>query len=342
MIIHVPCYYLLPLPRIPYLQPIGLDTKEETWTSFQNDGARVIADDGVDDSPLGRFVSASFEGFLSLLIALSDDGKGRQEKKLRAERFSFLAMIRTEENWPIQTDVPKEFQQETLSLENEEAYIHYMRRQAKWLEPKFRALLVSIVDDLNACAKKCEAAGQYADQSKHIAALGVDPEKYDLRISSAFNVQRSQEQGTGICGIKFAPLKEFERCLAKAVSFHGESWLAYKPAARYLCDVMRATIYAQDPYVISLAFAMFKNRCEGCPRVSNYFVGHEHIPQEAQTFINTTFRVIDPDTKTEHFAELQFALQDFLTIKGIQHEFYEVSRAATDDELLARPLGEDH
>ena len=213
-------------------------------------------------------------------------------------------MIPTEENWPVQTDVPKEFQQETLSLQNEENYIHYMRRQAKWLEPKFRALLVSIVDDLNACAKKCEAAGQYADQSKHIAALGVDPEKYDLRISSAFNVQRSQEQGTGICGIKFAPLKEFERCLAKAVSFHGQSWLEHKPAARYLCDILRATIYAQDPYVIAIAFAMFKNRCDGCPRVSNYFM-NTHVPPEVQTFINTTFRVVDPDTKTEHFAELQ-------------------------------------
>ena len=94
--------------------------------------------------------------------------------------------------------------------------------------------------------------------------------------------------------------------------------------------------------MISIAFAMFKNRCEGLPRVSNYFVGHEHIPQEAQTFINTCFRVVDPDTGAEHFAELQFALQDFLTIKDIQHEYYEVSRAVTVDELLARPFGEDH
>merc|ERR1719198_2139762 len=87
---------------------------------------------------------------------------------------------------------------------------------------------------------------------------------------------------------------------------------------------------------------MFKNRCDGCPRVSNYFIGHEHIPREAQTFINTTFRLVEPHSETEHFAELQFALQDFLTIKGIQHEYYEVSRAGSIDELLARPLGGDH
>ena len=94
--------------------------------------------------------------------------------------------------------------------------------------------------------------------------------------------------------------------------------------------------------MISIAFAMFKNRCEGLPRVSNYFVGHDDKPREAQTFINTNFRVVDPDTETEHFAELQFALQDFLTIKDIQHEYYEVLRAGTVDELLARPLGDEH
>ena len=49
---------------------------------------------------------------------------------------------------------------------------------------------------------------------------------------------------------------------------------------------------------------------------------------------------VDPDTETEHFAELQFALQDFLTIKDIQHEYYEVTRAGSVTEMLARPLGE--
>ena len=133
-----------------------------------------------------------------------------------------------------------------------------------------------------------------------------------------------------------------EYLLAKAVAFHGQAWVEHAPAARYLCDFLRATIYAEDPYVIAMAFEMFKNRCDGLPRVSNYFVGHEHKPREAQTFINTNFRIVDPDTNTEHFAEVQFALQDFLTIKGIQHEYYEVNRAESVDELLARPLGGDH
>jgi hypothetical protein len=267
-------------------------------------------------------------------------GDGDDPEKQMAERFAFLATIPTEEDWPIQSDVPAHFDQVKYSVETEEAYIHYLRRKAKWLEPRFRELLLSIVEDINECARKC-AEDIYASHSEYIAALGVDPEKYSLRISSAFEVARTQVQGNGVVGVKFAPLKDFERCFAKAVSFHGQSWLEHAPAGRYLGDILRATIYAQDPYVISIAFAMFKNRCEGCPRVSNYFM-NTNVPPEVQTFINTTFRVVDPDTETEHFAELQFALQDFLTIKEIQHEYYEVLRAGTVDELLARPLGDDH
>jgi len=212
-------------------------------------------------------------------------------------------------------DVPTHLQEGTFSVTNEEEYIHYIRRGAKWFEPRFRHLLMSIVQDLNECARNCAAAWQHANQAEHIAALGVDPNKYSLRISSASDLNVSFGEEKGICGVKFAPIKEFERCLAKAVAFHGQAWVEHAPAARYLCDYLRATIYAEDPYVIAIAFEMFKNRCDGLPRVSNYFVGHEHKPREAQTFINTNFRIVDPDTKIEHFAEVQFALQDFLTIK---------------------------
>ena len=147
--------------------------------------------------------------------------------------------------------------------------------------------------------------------------------------------------GTDVCGIKFAPIKDFDRCLAKAVYFQQKSWLEHAPAARYICDFLRATIYADDPFVLSLAFAMFKQRCEGLPRVSNYFIGHEHVQLERQTFINTNVRLVNPNTGKEHFAEVQFALKDFLTIKDIQHEYYEIMRANSAAELLARPFGED-
>ena len=137
--------------------------------------------------------SRSFQRFLSSLSAFSDGGDDKlQQGKYMAERFAFLATIPTEENWPVQSYVLVKFQQETYSVANEEAYIHYLRRKTKWLEPRFRTLLMSIVEDLNECARKCEEAGPYASQSEHIAALGIDPKKYDLRISSAFKVQRTQ------------------------------------------------------------------------------------------------------------------------------------------------------
>merc|ERR1719387_503226 len=35
-----------------------------------------------------------------------------------------------------------------------------------------------------------------------------------------------------------------------------------------------------------------------------------NVPPEVQTFINTTFRVVDPDTETEHFAECGLRLSE--------------------------------
>ena len=71
---------------------------------------------------------------------------GETPQANQAKRFSFLANIATEENWPIQSDAPTDFQRGGFSVQNEEAYIQYIRRQAKWLEPNFRKLLMSIVD----------------------------------------------------------------------------------------------------------------------------------------------------------------------------------------------------
>ena len=99
----------------------------------------------------------------------------------QAERFAYLRLIKTEDGFPIQSDVPQDMQQGKFSVENEEEYIRYIRQKAIWFEPHFRKLLQSIVKDLNECALKCDAAGAYATQSEHIAALGIDPSIYKLR-----------------------------------------------------------------------------------------------------------------------------------------------------------------
>ena len=85
---------------------------------------------------------------------------------------------------------------------------------------------------------------------------------------------------------------------------------------------------------------MLKIRCDGLPRVSNYYIGHEKEPSEKQIFVNTNCRLVDPDTETEHFAEVQFLLQDFVAVRNIFHEYYEITRANSVPELLSRPLGE--
>ena len=259
----------------------------------------------------------------------------------QAERFAYLRLIKTEDGFPIQSDVPQDMQQGKFSVENEEEYIRYIRQKAIWFEPQFRKLLQSIVQDLNECAFECDADGAYATQSEHIAALGIDPSIYKLRFYPS--LFRLRGKGADICALQIAPVKDFDRCLFKAAAFQEEtSWCSADsaPAARHICDYLRATIYAEDPFVLSLAFAMLKIRCDGLPRVSNYYVGHEDKPSARQVFVNTNCRLFDPDTETEHFAEVQFILQDFFTIRSIQHDYYEITRANSVPELLARPIGE--
>ena len=301
--------------------------------------------DSLASQPSEHVEDASlFTRFLMLLNELSE-GTILNPLTQQAERFSFLALVPTEENWPIQSDLPPESRQWKLTAEDETLYINYMRLQAKWFQSQFRKMLIKIVDDLNFNAEKCEAATLGSDYMKHIAALGVDPEVYSLRVSSASVLQKLDQPGSvvfagKISGVVFAPVKDFERCLAKSLKYHRADWLQTVPAARAICDFLRATIYAQDPYVLSLAYAMLKNRSDGIPRVSNYYIGHEHMPLEKQTFINTNILLVDPETEVEHFAEVQFALQDFLTMKGIQHEYYEITRAESASEVLARPFSD--
>ena len=240
---------------------------------------------GVDQSEFSRSSELSRSNTRSgpiserLFSYLSEfSGTVLNPQALQANRFSFLRLIASKENFPVQSDLPPEIQHGTLSDANEKTYIHYIRRKAKWFEPRLRKLLISIVEDINECARKCDDDGAYASQSEHIAELGVDPKTYCLRIRPRFH----SVGGTDVCGIKFAPIKDFDRCLAKAVYFQQKDWLEDAPAARYICDFLRATIYADDPFVLSLAFAMFKQRCEGLPRVSNYFIGHEDVEESGR------------------------------------------------------------
>ena len=78
------------------------------------------------------------------------------------------------------------------------------------------------------------------------------------------------------------PPKKAQSAIETAMKYHKEKpdWMNYMPASRYVTDFLRATFYAQDPYVLALAITMLEQRSVGLPRISNYFIGHEDRPAE--------------------------------------------------------------
>ena len=137
----------------------------------------------------------------------------------------------------------------------------YIRTQAMWFEPEFKKLLSKIVEDLNTCADKCEEDPK--NSARHIADLGLDPKIYKLKIIKQLHqpldlTQTETNGGTQVkghvCGVIIPPVKSAESATRKAIANHSKGWVEVLPAARYLCDYLRATICAQDPYVLAFGF----------------------------------------------------------------------------------------
>merc|ERR1712224_1090637 len=132
-------------------------------------------------------------------------------------------------------------------------YITYLSLQAKWFEPQLKDLLVNIVKDLNRFADVCARSQQI---TQHVAALGVDPNLFTLRVNkqlhrvSPLNQQGCFECSGDVCGAVIAPIKGGDRALAKALAYHKKDWIDTFPAGRWICDFLRATVYAQDPYIL--------------------------------------------------------------------------------------------
>ncbi|CAE7475197.1 unnamed protein product, partial [Symbiodinium microadriaticum] len=99
----------------------------------------------------------------------------------------------------------------------------------------------------------------------------------------------------------------------------------------YVCDFLRATIYAADPFALALAFHEFQDSS----KVKNKFA-NEKLKTEERTNILVNFWVETEDMK--QIGEVQFLMQEYLTAKSIQHMYYDVARAKSEDELLDKPI----
>ncbi|CAE7231978.1 unnamed protein product [Symbiodinium sp. CCMP2592] len=194
---------------------------------------------------------------------------------------------------------------------------------ASWLRRDFKGQLGQLLADLNEFSAK--------DVREFDEKLQLDPSMHRLQ----------HEDGAEVgphLGLLVASIKSKERALAKINTDYQEDFKAGKkkeePLARYVCDFLRATIYAADPFALALAFHEFKKRFK-IVRVKNKFA-NEKLKTEERTNILVNFWVESGDMK--QIGEVQFLMQEYLTAKSIQHLYYDVARAKSEDELFDKPI----
>ncbi|CAE7213636.1 unnamed protein product [Symbiodinium sp. CCMP2592] len=129
-----------------------------------------------------------------------------------------------------------------------------------------------------------------------------------------------------------------ERALAKVTTDYQEDFekgtKTEQPLARYVCDFLRATIYASDPFALAIAFHTLQEKFK-IVRVKNKFADAK-LKDEERTNILVNLWVEGGDMK--QIGEVQFLLQEYLTAKSLQHLYYDVARAKAASELFDKPI----
>lgn len=230
----------------------------------------------------------------------------------------------------------------------------------------FKVILESIVSQLN-----------------RIASI------HNLGLESAGNVLLEFDDTLVIDGkraiLSFGPIKKIERATVKAAEKQemiedGELAAEAKSSsssvsrkltgADYVLDWVRATIVAEDPYILYVIFIMLReNPVLTIQRTKNKFFDSTY-PTNIRTNVLINLLLLYPNTREEfkmydrrmrmssggwsslgndafddkmagkpiHSCEVQLTLQDFLKIKKLMHSYYAIERSSDPAFILKHPL----
>jgi len=254
---------------------------------------------------------------------LTDQRRFLYEKEI--DRMSCLHDLANEQALePVQDDLPPH-----LRPEDNEGYIDYIRHQAEWLKPEFMRTIKRIV-------KRINSANTADDIVKsRILPLGSQAASLLLALRPDIHKMMPESRCSDIgthCGVVFTDVKDRNRGLAKALQDYSDK--AQRPAARYVCDWLRCTILAQDPFVLSLVYEALK-KAMVLVRMKNN-ITNEQLPALMRTNLLANFKMCLQGAP--HIVEVQLILQDFFTIRTEEHLFYELSRATRVEEILGHPI----
>ncbi|CAE7770603.1 unnamed protein product, partial [Symbiodinium pilosum] len=206
--------------------------------------------------------------------------------------------------------------------------VNALSAKASWLRRDFSRQLSDMVKALNDI--------KLEDVRKFDEKLKLDPSTHKLQPEAG-----AVEHGKHL-GLLVASVKSKERALAKVNTDYQEDFetgtKTEQPLARYVCDFLRATIYASDPFALAIAFHAFQERFNTkIVRVKNKFADSEpKLKDEERTNILVNLWVEAGNMR--QIGEVQFLLQEYLTAKSLQHLYYDVARAKAASELFDKPI----
>ncbi len=191
------------------------------------------------------------------------------------------------------------------------------------LQPHFDTVLGKMVGQLNS--------------ARSIHDLGVD--QYDLPLDQQrpfllnkacdekqFPVSTTTARQSCLClknrrrlrgYLQTAPVKGAEGIKRKILNDYGNE----AEPARYVCDVVRATVVFADPYNLAVFFEMLPKHFSFV-RVKNRFTN----PVGTSGYRDITLNLLFEHDGQQMVVELQLALEMLLALKAYLHDFYEVLR----------------
>ncbi|CAE7344100.1 unnamed protein product [Symbiodinium natans] len=153
-----------------------------------------------------------------------------------------------------------------------ESAVDALSAYASWLRTDFKRQLSDMVGALNEISRE-------------------EVRKFDEKLSLDCSVHQLQPESGAECGkhlgLLVAPIKSKERALAKIKGDYETAWAASfeltsgRDKEGYVCDFLRATIYAADPFALALAFHSLQERFK-IVRVKNKFADQKLQDEERQ------------------------------------------------------------
>ena len=224
------------------------------------------------------------------------------------------------------------------------------RASAKLLLPYFKHSLQAIVDELNG-----SEGGVKTDAGPPFAPLPF--------------LSHNRIRGLHAT-LMFGPIKDVARSSDKVAEYDAEIAAGTKPSMHegrrlsgisYVLDWLRATVSAEDPYVLVVFFLRLR-RCKAFSvlRVKNK-IAHPAPTDGANIRTNVLINLIlkYPASEAEYDAasltilgpfdsslagkelmacEVQLTLGDFVTIKRLMHAYYDLERSADPNFVLQSPV----